>query len=120
VIILFFLLYIAADAAIQAYLIERRRVWINHSWSACIAVVATVVAQCYADCLIAPLLLSLRWTAFDLLLNIFRGKAWNYTGTVTPKSSLLDKLFHYFPLQFTLKLTLLITSIIIIYENSKK
>lgn len=61
------------------------------------------------------LLLSLRWIIFDILLNLFRGKEWNYVGIKDKSDAKMDlfllKLPNYKYTQFIPKILLLTLSI---------
>jgi hypothetical protein len=73
---IYFILCIILDAAIQSYLIERG-VEIKH-WLAVIPII--IIAICIGGPAYFPLYMAIRWLLFDIYLNIFRDRPMLYIG----------------------------------------
>lgn len=75
-------------AAYHAYLIGHNK-RITHGWWSLVYIVAMFVAfYFYRNWFLFPILLILRKVVFDISLNLFRAKAWDYTSKST--GSILD------------------------------
>ena len=117
------MIVILIDAVSQAFMIEKKHIYINHTISAIVAFlyclgIAYVCIDGTAKIITGTIvLLAFRFLFFDLFLNIWRGLPFFYIGITDKKDAKSDKFLQMLPNpetnQFIIKFALIFISLIL-------
>jgi len=109
------LLLVIAHSLIDWYQIEKMKVGINHPVELAIFVVASVIgAMIVLNPWFVVLCLGVRLLMFDYLLNLLRGRSWDYLGEGAMSDRILKKLNKW--IVMAMRGLLFALSIILYYE----
>ena len=124
---MYWLAYIIIDATTNWYLIEKKNIRPNHDLFGWIRLVALVViglaigVKIGVDLFVWGLFCwSSFWVLFDIVLNLMRGKSWNYIGITDGEDANSDEFGLKHPYLFwaskIIALVVCIASIVLYYK----